>query len=403
MATVAVDARFLTRALRGMPMYLFQVCREVPRLLPGVRFVLFLNTRFEHNVRPSEYKPRLEALAGESNLEFRDLPCDADPWWEQWLLPRAVQRCGADLLFLPGNRRPAFCPCPTVVTVHDVMERVYLDKMVPIPAEASWKLKAYYLRQRLYLKAMYARVLPKSDTIMTVSEFSAQEIAARLSVPRERIRVAYHGIPEAFRLKAGAPSPARRERRYTLMLGGDSYQKNPEGAVACWAKVPPDLRSRFPLRVVGFAGDAESPLLTALDSHGLRGEVEVMGWLEEEGLVEQFRGAAAFLFLSRIEGFGFPLLQAMASGTPVVHSDNTSLGELGGGAGMAVNPENPEEAALALTRLLEDEDLWEEKRRRGLSHSEGFTWRASARMHAEVFASHLPKETPHVEALRPRP
>jgi|GEM_PF-612194 len=384
---VAIDARMLTRPLRGMPLYLQNLCRELPRQMADTRFLFFINTGFEHNVPAAEYRQRLEEFTSLSNVEILDMPYPSDIYWEQVLLPWATFKKRVRLLFMPGNRRPFFSFCPTVVALHDVMEWLYPARLMAAPEGAGARLRFYFWRERLYVWFQYRFALRFSQAMVTVSHHAADEIQRHLRIPRDRITVAYHGIPPGYRTSPGS-SPPREQRNYCLMLGGDSYQKNPEGALAAWARVPPDLRRAHPLRIAGFVGASGSPLLQALEKHALKSEVEIIPWVGEAELIGLFRGAALLIFLSRHEGFGFPLVQAMAAGTPVVHSNATSLGELGGNAGIAVAPEDTQAAAEGIRTLLTDAAKWEACRQAGWKQSAGFEWNVSARIHAEIFANY---------------
>lgn len=368
-----------------MPLYVLRLCERLPDLMPDCRFYFFINRGFEHNEPEARYLPRLKSLGGKPNVEWINKNHPAEIYWEQVLLPRMASAHGIHLLHFPGNRIPFFPGRPVVATVHDMMEKLFLEELVPIPAHAGPKLRFYFHRQRAYLKGQYRFGLPRAQRIITVSNYSAQDIARYMPVPEKKIVVVYHGLdPDFYTFDLEASLP-REARTFSLMLGGDGFQKNAEGALAAWARVPEELRRRFPLRVAGFSGVKESPLLEALRRHGLEDEVQVEKWVDRDTLVKWFRDAAVFLFLSHYEGFGFPMLQAMAAGTPVVHSTASSLGELAADAGMGCHPGDIATAAENIESLLTDNELWSRKRKLGWERAAGFSWDEAARKHAAIY------------------
>ncbi|MCK4820836.1 glycosyltransferase family 4 protein, partial [bacterium] len=204
------------------------------------------------------------------------------------------------------------------------------------------------------------------------------------NINSNKINVIYHGIDNDFFVQ-NRRSEKFEDRSYVLMLGGDSYQKNPEGAIAAWAKVPIAIRKRYPLKVVGFCGNERSPLIQAIRKHGLNDEVEIKGWVTQKELIDNFRNAVIFLCLSRYEGFGFPLLQAMATGTPVISTNRASLPEVLEDVGFQFNPDDYQGIANAIAKLLQDRCMWDMQSAAGIKRAEMFTWRRCAQEHIRVY------------------
>lgn len=383
---VGIDARFLCRPLRGMPMYVLHLCEWLPKLKSEWQFTLFINRLFEHNDEDEVVEERLRSIANRPNVRFVNMDDEGEMYWEQVRLRRALRDAKVDLIHMPGNRCQFFCPVPQVVTVHDVMEVLFMDRVIPIRAEDPLRLKAYWWRRRGYVQAIYKAGLRGADKLVTVSGHSARDIESHLGIAGSRIVTAHHGADEAYRVEAEeVRTAALDERRYCLMLGADSFQKNPRTAIQAWSMVSTAVRKRFPLRICGFSGGKDSPLLVAIRDLGLEGEVTVDGWLPKAQLVDAFRGAAAFLFLSLYEGFGFPLLQAMSAAVPCIYGNVASLPEIASGAGLAVSPTDPAMAARALELILTDEALWRDNARAGWEAALHFTWERAAKQHLEVY------------------
>jgi glycosyltransferase involved in cell wall biosynthesis len=200
----------------------------------------------------------------------------------------------------------------------------------------------------------YQHAAKTCDRIAAISNFTADDIAERLRFPRERIVVAYPGVDERFRPQGSGP-----DGDYVLMLAPGDPRKNYAGLAAAFELVRsrhPELRLLAPVHVA----DGELPAL--------------------------YRGAAVFAYPTFFEGFGIPVLEAMASGTPVVASSHASLDEASGDAAVRVDPESPEAIAEGIERALAER---ESLVARGLEHARRFTWRACGEAHLHGFTTGL--------------
>jgi glycosyltransferase involved in cell wall biosynthesis len=211
-------------------------------------------------------------------------------------------------------------------------------------------------------RAKYAHAARACDVLVVNSRYTGDDVAATLDVPRERIHVAYPGVDAVY--TADGP---RAEGDYVLAVGTLEPRKNLANAIAA-------ARGRE-LRVVGARGwgDVEA-----------RGEhVTWVGPLHDEELARQLRGASVLVYPSRFEGFGMPIVEAMACGTPVVASSHPSLDEACGDVAIRADPDDPEAIAHAI-------DVAEARRDelvpRGIEHARTFTWEANARAHLEVWS-----------------
>jgi glycosyltransferase involved in cell wall biosynthesis len=259
-----------------------------------------------------------------------------DVYW----YPRAVRRRakGLDVLHCTTFRGPARSPVPTVLTVHDLA-------ILRAP-------EAFPRWHRLYGTAGLRRVLRAADAIVAVSEFTRREVVELAAVAEERVRVVPNGVDPVF-----TPDGPRAEGDYVLAVGTLEPRKNLERAVEAAREAGVELR------VVGARG---------------WGGVDVDGWVGEipdSELAALYRGARSVLYPSLYEGFGLPVLEAMACGAPVVTSLDTAMVEIAGDAAVLVDPLDVSAIAAG---ILAAEARRDELSRAGLERAREFTWQRSA-------------------------
>ena len=228
-------------------------------------------------------------------------------------------------------------------------------------------------RTRRMHSAKYRNAATTCDLVFTNSEYTKREVVELLRVPDERVRVAYPGVdarfsPQGERAELGLP--------YVLTVATLEPRKNLGAAVEAFALLG---RDDLMLAVVGAEGWGERP---ELDRPG----IVRFGYVSDEELARLYRGASAFIYPSRFEGFGMPIAEAMGSGVPVVASSHPSLDEASGDAALRADPDDPGEIAAALDAALADRDRLAQL---GLEHAGRFTWRETGRVLLDAYSGTL--------------
>ena len=380
---VAIDARFVLRKQRGMPLYTFMLCKLIPKILYQHQFVLFINKGFEHNDSAEKYQVSLDEICKLDNVEIVNADAEDEISWEQLILPKLLKTHKVDLLHMPGNRVCLFTRVKQITTTHDLMEWHSL-KIFRYYKNRSLKENFYFFRQKAYLWAVYRLGLSFSDHVLTISQYSKRDITQSFPKLKNKSSYVYHGIPRGFK-----PPLNDTSKQGVLMLGGDSHQKNPENMLKAWAQLPEELQKAHPLTILGFVGGEDSIISKTIRALGIENDIVIKGWVTEDELIQAMQTSKVFIFASREEGFGFPLVQSMASGTPVVTSEADVLIEIGQDAVCSAKAEDFLALSSAVRSLLTDEKLYNEKVQKGLTISSKFTWEHTAEHIASTYLTLL--------------
>lgn len=331
---VAIDCRKL--ADFGIGTYIRGLTAELARIANGEEYVAVVLPRDVPLVPPPMQPLVVDAL----NYRPKEL----------WAVARAIERAGCDV-FHSAHINVPLTKLPTLATIHDVIPFHFL----PLYRPEYW-----------YTTMMTRRAARKSAIVLTVSEASKQALVETLRCPPEKIVVTPNGIDEIF----FRPGPRTESYgRYVLYAGNDFPHKNVQGVLAAFEL----LRKNDPeLRLVITGAKFRS-------LHGREG-VQFTGFVTIEDLAALYRGAQVVLLPSFEEGFGLPALEAMAAGTPVVVSNIPALLEVTGEAALHADPHSAESIAAAVERILRDDALRAELRRRGPEQARRFTWRRCAEL-----------------------
>jgi glycosyltransferase involved in cell wall biosynthesis len=274
----------------------------------------------------------------------------------------------ADIVYCTGESYVPTRRQRLVVTVHDAA----------IFEEGAHKRDYPRFKQRLKWRLLYAILVRRADLFHTVSHYSAERLAHYFPAIRSRLRVVHNAAPERFFAPVSPEGEqfleqaGLKNRPYILVPGGLHFRKNADTVLDAVAL----LRSRLRGYRLVVAGHSEQRYLERAGALGP--DVVLTGFVDDEALCSLYHGARAVWFPSKYEGFGVPVLEAMACGAPVVTSDCTALPEVAGGAAVLVPPDVASSHVEALATVCDDGDFREALIARGRARASQFTWRTSA-------------------------
>jgi glycosyltransferase involved in cell wall biosynthesis len=376
---IAIDARMLLPQMTGVGRYLSGLAQGLASILyedndaEQVEFWLQAGLPPEHSIWQLQ-SPRMKMCAiAARHMSLR----------QQWVVPIEARRRKPALYHCPHFDLPVLTPGKIVVTIHDL-------KYLAHPQFFARKAHA----RRLLMRLMMGAAVQRARLVITDAEFTRRDLAQRLNVPMNKTRSIPLGVEARYQPQI--PSQAIQEMRqryhlaenYLLFIGERRPHKNIPGLLRAFAIFQKMSQQPYQLVIAGkkYAQyDEPERLAQAL---GLEGSVRFLDYVADEHLPALYGDAKVLALLSLYEGFGLPILEAMACGTPVVAANRTALPEVCGQAGLLVEPQEAQQAALALLEAAEGEPRqeWIEK---GLAWAKRFTWEACARQTLEVYREAL--------------
>jgi glycosyltransferase involved in cell wall biosynthesis len=348
----------------GAGSYAQQIARSLVRGDPGNEYVLVFASEA---ARERHGQPDARNLVVEARSKLL---------WDQVAVPLALRRERIDVVLGAKHSIPLAPFAPGVFVLHG----------------ADWIAfpENYHAADRLYHRVALPLYLKSAERVITISHDSARRILDYMPEVAPKLSVVHHGLPPGFApVGDGARRAAMRARhglpeRFLLYVGQVYPHKNVGGILRALAL----LRDRIPhpLVMVGRPSLKAERDMRLVEQLGLGDRVRFTGWVADEDLPVLYSLADAFVFPSLYEGFGIPLLEAMACGCPVVTSTGGSCAEVVGEAGLRVDPTDPAAIAGGIGRVLTEPGLAAELRRRGLARSGAFTWERAARATLAVLA-----------------
>ena len=355
----------------GIHHYMAQVLRHLPAL-PHLHYTIF--TRCQGDIPTVHGRAFVSSRWPTERRLVRIV-------WEQTGWPLAAWRARLDLLHGMAFATPVLAPCPTVVTVYDLSFVHYPDRF---PAA-----------QRLYLLAQTRRSCRHSRRVVAISAAGRQDIHDVLGIPLAQIDVVSPGVDAAFRpLPAAEIAAFRRAKqlpdRFVLHVGTLQPRKNLPTLIRAFAQMRAAVHLKdVQLVLVGGKGWFYDEIFTQVEALGLREQVRFTGYVPDDELPLWYNAGTLLAFPSVYEGFGMPILQAMACGTPVVAAATSAIPEVTGPAALHFDPHDVAALSGNMARLLDDPSLVAIMRAQGLAQAQQFTWEQAGQQMVAVYQKAL--------------
>lgn len=368
---IGIDARTVyAPILKGMGVYLYNLLVHLSRIDQENEYILYYDSRQTIQFRLPESR---NFLARGISIKKGD----RYHVWELLRLPLEVYRDRVQLFHSPANTVMFVSLCPVIATVHDTTAQ-------EMKKNPGW--------EAFYLNKIQPAAVRKIAKIMTPSQYSKERIADIFKVKREKIEVVPNGISDLFRILEDKEKIEEVRKKfsisgdYILNVGGESSWKNVVSIIRAYAQLVKNSARKESLVVIGIRKKS------ILDDHvklamslGVEKKVFVLGYVSEEELVALYNGAKIFVYPSLREGFGFPPLEAMACGVPVVASNATSIPEVVSDAAVLVDATQIELLTAAMLQVLEDEFLRASLIEKGLKQCRKFSWQNTAERTLQIY------------------
>lgn len=355
---IAINTRFLLpHKMEGFGWYTFEIVKRIVEKHPEHTFIFFFDRKFDERF-----------IFGENVIPVVLNPPARHPLlficWFEFAVYRALKKYQADVFFSPDGYLSLRSSVPQVGVIHDL-------NFVHHPQDLPWSSRVYYN----YFFPNFAR---KAAHLITVSEYTKQDLTQTFQVPKDKITVAWNAASEKFKpidalLQKDIRNQFASGRPYFLFVGSIHPRKNVKRLLEAYLEYL-KTNDAFDLVVVGEPMWKHNQELISFKHN----KIHFTGHLSLEVLNQVMGAAACFVFVPYFEGFGIPLVEAMQSGIPIIAGNKTSLPEVAGEAAIYVDPFSVEEICQAMIRIEEDAYLRNELAQKGLDRSRLFSWEDSA-------------------------
>ncbi len=368
---VGIEAQRIFRSDKhGMDYVILEVLRQLQKKEDGNEYVVF--------VAPGEDK----CIEETSRMHIVELHCPTYPLWEQWALPRAARKAKVEVLHCTSNTAPLYCPVPLILTLHDI---IYLnsdkDKSMSRYQQMGW----YYRRWDV------PRIINKCRNILTVSQTEQKNILQRFPQIAQRLSVVYNGFSSCYcqQPKESTYSITKKylpDDSYFFFLGNTDPRKNTEGVLCAYDEYRKKSQQARKLVVTGLKKEYVEKILVEKGIEACASGIIYTGYVPGEDLPALYNGAYALLYPSLMEGFGIPILEAMACGTPVITSNLSAMPEVAGKDAILIDPQKPQEIADSMIQLEKDADFYQRQVAYGLERVKQFSWENTAAEYVKIYA-----------------
>lgn len=366
---VGLDMHVLDGIYQGSRTYMLEIFSRVIPKCPNIKFYIFCSDEESLlHLSPSFSNHNVVLVPGISKNPFFRL---------LWQLPYFQFKYSLNY-FHAQYILPFFMHCKGVVSLHDIL----------FESHPQYFSKVFILRSKIFMRWSASR----AQKIFTISSFSKNEICARYKVKPDKIDLVYCGVSTS-KYSPGADGLNYLDKRglsskgYILSVGRLDPRKNLINMIRAYSMTS----MKYPIVIVGQEGLGVNELYRMIDELDIRNKVFFIKDAEDSELAALYKHSACFIFPSFAEGFGLPILEAMASGTPVITSNTTSLPEVAGDAAILVDPKNVENISKSIDKVLNSEKIASNLVKKGFMQVEKFSWEASSIKVSEFYKEMIHK------------
>ena len=363
---IGIDIRAIDKNnLRGIGKYTYFLLKYLMKIDRENNYLLFCDKR-------SPFRRDIEFASN-----FRRVPIgikgDKFCLWEQFRLPLKLLFESIDFMHWPSNTGAILNSVPSVITLHDAM---------------MFDTKSLKMGEKFYYNFILKKTLEKSKAIITCSYFSKKQIVEALKIPSDKVFVVYHGIDPIYRQISDKKIISDTLQRYGInskfifCIGGDTKRKNIPMLIRAYI----DLKNNHKIvHKLVIAGVESKKAIYEIIPPQFKSDIYLTPYLSEEDIVMLYNGADIFIYPTCNEGFGFPAIEAMACGTPIIISKVSSLPEVAGDAAVYIDPFDVYQMSQKILEVMQNDYLKRQLRESGLNHVKKFTWEDTARKTLMVY------------------
>jgi glycosyltransferase involved in cell wall biosynthesis len=372
---IGIEAQRLFRAKKhGMEVVALEAIRSLQKIDTQNEYVVFAKDDVDS-----------KCIEETKNFKVVALPSKPYPVWEQYTLPKELKKHQLDLVHCTCNTAPLYLSKKLVLTLHDI---IFLEQL-------SFKGTAYQNFGNIYRRFVVPKIVKKCETIITVSDFERENIIKTLNLPEEKVKTVYNAVHPRFNTNYTTDElVAFREKyklpeSYILFLGNTAPKKNTIGAIKAYIEYCRNTRDAKKMVVLDFSEDNLIKLLGELGASDLKSNFYLPGYVPSVEMPKLYNLAFVYLYPSFRESFGLPIVEAMASGCPLITSNTSSMPEIAAGAALLADPYKPEEIAEKLIQMCSDTPLRNDFAAKGIERAKYFSWDNTAKQYQEIYLSAL--------------
>jgi len=370
---IAIEGQRLFRPKKhGMDFVALELIRSLQKIDLTNEYFIF--------IKPDSDK----CLQNSGNFHIIELPGKSYPYWEQVALPKAVKRCGCELLHCTSNTAPVRNSSRLIVHVHDI---IYLESVSILKKGGT----LYQKFGNLYRRWNVPKVINAAEKVITVSEFEKATIAKRFPRFENKIEAIYNGVSEHFKPVTDENILNRIREKYKLpgkfifYLGNTDPKKNTPNTLKAYSLYRNMVTDPLPLVMVDFGMDNLTRILKENGTPGLIEHIHLSGYIDNKDLPAIYSLCRLFMYPSLRESFGIPLLEGMRCGVPVITSNTSCMPEVAKDGAYFIDPFRPQEMSEAMVKVLSDPLLRESLVQKGFARSSDFSWTNMAKQVLKLY------------------